>query len=366
MLPPWHVLFSQQPWQLLGPHKGPPSGRVMIPPPPAPPPGPPPMLPPNPPPVPRVMHSPSRQSWPGAQTWQINALLPHAATLLPGWQSPLSSQQPEQFERRQRGTTVLLSQATKSNPSARPKTVSNQRERSGIDGIELWHACALRRERVMSIAFFDLDKTLISVNSGRLWVSREWVMGRISKRQAARALLWLTQYRLGLATIEGAVAQALLGLKGTAASDIKDRSDALYDSRLRALFRPGALRALEEHRRRGDVCVLLTSSLNYLADRVGAELGFDAVLCNRLEVDGGLHTGRTVGPICFGEGKLTHARHEAQTRRVALGDCCFYTDSFSDLSVMEAVGRPVAVNPDPRLRRRARRKGWEIADWGSP
>jgi|CXWL01.1.fsa_nt_gi HAD superfamily hydrolase (TIGR01490 family) len=218
----------------------------------------------------------------------------------------------------------------------------------------------------MSIAFFDLDKTLISVNSGRLWVGRELAMGRLSKRHAARALIWLAQYRLGLATIEGVVAEALLGLKGTAEHDIKARSDALYETRLRTLVRPGAKRALSEHRQRGDVCVLLTSSLNYVADRVGAELAFDAVLCNRMEVTDGLHTGRTVGPICFGAGKLTHARNEAQARHVSLGECCFYTDSFSDLSVMEAVGRPVAVNPDPRLRRRARHRGWEIADWGSP
>lgn len=219
----------------------------------------------------------------------------------------------------------------------------------------------------MAIAFFDLDKTLISVNSGRLWIGRELAMGRLSKRHAARALLWLAQYRLGLATIEGVVEEALLGLKDTAAQDIKDRSDALYESRLRALFRPGAKPAIWAHRQKGDACVLLTSSLNYVADRVGADLGFDAVLCNRLEVSAqGLHTGRTVGPLCFGSGKLAHARNEAQTRKVSLNDCCFYTDSFSDLSVMEAVGRPVAVNPDPRLRLRARHRGWEIADWGSP
>jgi len=51
---------------------------------------------------------------------------------------------------------------------------------------------------------------------------------------------------------------------------------------------------------------------------------------------------------------------------VRLSDCAFYTDSFSDVPVLEAVGQPVAVNPDPRLRRRANKRGWRIVDWGTP
>jgi hypothetical protein len=82
IFPPRHTLLSQQPWQLLAPHIGPPSKGM---PPPAPPPIPPPMPPPVPPSrVPPVMHSPAMQAWPGAQTSQISALAPHAATWVPG------------------------------------------------------------------------------------------------------------------------------------------------------------------------------------------------------------------------------------------------------------------------------------------
>jgi phosphoserine phosphatase len=90
---------------------------------------------------------------------------------------------------------------------------------------------------------------------------------------------------------------------------------------------------------------------------VAEDLGLDDVLCNRFEVDEtGAHTGRPVGTLCFGAGKLDYAEVYAGDRGVSLADCWFYTDSFSDLPVLERVGHPVVVNPDPRLRREAERR----------
>jgi HAD superfamily hydrolase (TIGR01490 family) len=219
----------------------------------------------------------------------------------------------------------------------------------------------------MRIAFFDLDQTLLSVNSARLWIRREVALGQISKAQAARAGLWLLQYELGFASAEQAVGRAISTLAGTRADDLRERTKSFYERQVRLLFRPGALAELERRRGANDACVLLTSSSNYMAELVLDELSFDGLLCNRLEVDTeGFHTGRTVGPLCFGSGKLMHAVAEAERRGVALKDCSFFTDSFSDVPVLEAVGRAVAVNPDRRLRRYALKRGWEVVDWGRP
>src|SRR5262249_50238053 len=93
----------------------------------------------------------------------------------------------------------------------------------------------------------------------------------------------------------------------------------------------------------------------------------DEVLCNRFEVDGqGVYTGRVSGALCFGLGKLAHARTFAQRAGMRLSDASFYTDSYAGLPVLEAVGRPVAVNPDGRLRHEAMRRRWEVVDWGVP
>lgn len=218
----------------------------------------------------------------------------------------------------------------------------------------------------MGIAFFDLDKTILSVNSGSLWVRREVALGHLSKRQALRAAAWLARYTLGFASAEVMVADAVAQLSGTDARPLRERTEQFFTQEVRHTYRPGALQAIERHRAAGDPLVMLTSSTNYLAQLVADELGFAQVLCNTLEVVEGRHTGKVVGRVCFGEGKLTHAERSASILNARLQDAVFYTDSFSDLPVLAAVGRPVAVNPDLRLRRHAARRGWAVVDWGVP
>jgi HAD superfamily hydrolase (TIGR01490 family) len=219
----------------------------------------------------------------------------------------------------------------------------------------------------MAIAFFDLDKTLLAVNSGALWIRREFEQGHITRLQALRASYWLARYHLGFVSMQDALVQAISHLQGTGEQHVRERTVLFYEGHVRSQYRPGALRALEQHRAAGDKLVLLTSSSGYLAELVARDLGLDAILCNRFEVDAsGVYTGRPLGEVCFGEGKRFYARACAAETGVPLSACAFYTDSYSDLPVMEVVGRPVAVHPDRRLRREALRRGWPVVDWGVP
>lgn len=219
----------------------------------------------------------------------------------------------------------------------------------------------------VGIAFFDFDGTLITVNSAILWVRQEVTVGRMKPWQALQAAAWLAKYQLGFAEIHQSFERAISALAGSAEGELRERTKSFYESRIRSLYRPGALRALEEHRGRGDRLVLLTSAPTYLSELVVGELKLDGMLCNRFEVNAqGIHTGRTVGALCYGIGKLSHAKAFAERGGVGLANCAFYTDSYSDLPVLEAVGRPVAVNPDRRLRRAAVQRGWELVDWGRP
>lgn len=219
----------------------------------------------------------------------------------------------------------------------------------------------------MTIAFFDLDKTLLAVNSATLWMRQELALGHITRWQALRASAHLMRYHLGVASLREALLEAIASLEGSAQRHMRERTTGFYRTHVRSQFRPGALRALEEHRAAGEKLVLLTSSSDYLSELVAEELRLDAVLCNRFEVDAaGVHTGRPLGEVCFGEGKRLHAEAYASRAGVALSACAFYTDSYSDLPVMQVVGRPVAVHPDHRLRREALRRGWPVVDWGVP
>lgn len=218
----------------------------------------------------------------------------------------------------------------------------------------------------MGVAFFDLDKTLLSKNSGSLWLRHEVRQGRVSAWQAARAAAWLVRYSLGFVNLEPGLRIAIEYLSGVQEDELRRRVHAWYDREVRALYRPGGHAALERHRAQGHRLVLLTSASNYVSERVLDELGLDDFLCNRFEVDeDGRYTGRSRGELCYGAGKLTYAERYATEAGLTLADCTFYTDSMADLPVLEAVGYPVCVNPDPRLKRLAMARGWPVEDWGA-
>lgn len=215
----------------------------------------------------------------------------------------------------------------------------------------------------MAIAFFDLDKTLLSVNSANLWVKREVREGYITRGQALRAGVWIVRYHLGLGAIEEAIGRAIETLDGVPEEVIQERTRRWYEEEVRGLYRPGARRAVAEHKERGDEVVLLTSSSPYVSAPVQEELELDGVLCTRFELVDGVFTGKPQLPLCYGQGKVHHAQRYADERDVALEDCAFYTDSLSDLPMLEVVGDPVVVHPDPRLARVAKKRGWPVVDW---
>ncbi len=215
----------------------------------------------------------------------------------------------------------------------------------------------------MAIAFFDVDKTVISVNSATLWLRRELREGHIGWLQALRGVLWIFLYAVGFARLERAFHAAAAEMTGAKEDDIAARTRAFWEAEIRPLVRAGARAAVERHRARGDLIVLLTTSSPYLTSAIAAEIGADAFLCNYFVVEDGRLAGTLREPLCFGEGKVALAAALAAERGVRLADCAFYSDSYSDLPMLLAVGTPVAVHPDARLRRAALRRGWPVERW---
>jgi HAD superfamily hydrolase (TIGR01490 family) len=216
-----------------------------------------------------------------------------------------------------------------------------------------------------NIAFIDLDKTLISENSASAWLKKHIREGKISVWRTLEACYWILRYRLGLGDLEKDFRSALFTLKGTKESVLLAEFEQLYESHLRKTLRPGALAAVNLHQSKGDALVLLSSSPHHFGRFFVRDLKLDAALCTELEVDNeGYFTGKAIDPICFGKGKLAKAMHFATSNGVALKDCTFYTDSIVDRPVLEAVGYPHCINPDPKLRYLARARGWPVQDWG--
>ncbi len=215
----------------------------------------------------------------------------------------------------------------------------------------------------MSIAFFDIDLTILSVNSARLWIKHELRDGRLSKTQALKGAWWALLYEMGFANMEAAVEKAMASLQGEVEDELAARTHRFYENEIQAKWRPGARKTIEKHQKQGHTIAILSSSSNYMSSLVAKEVGAEEILCNRFEVQEGVLTGQPIRPLCFGPGKLTHARALAEKMQIELQNCYFYTDSYSDLPVLEEVGYPTVVHPDPRLKKEANRQGWPIADW---
>jgi HAD superfamily hydrolase (TIGR01490 family) len=203
----------------------------------------------------------------------------------------------------------------------------------------------------MTIAFFDMDETLISVNSATLWVRYQWRKGELSTTDVVRSFGYLLGYKLAIVDVERLAEDAVLRLKGRAEEDLRKETLGWYAREVQNTIIDEMRAVIEEHRTKGHSCVLLTASSTYVAEALSNDLGLDAFISTRFSVEDGVFTGRLDDGVCWGHSKAQRGRAWAEERSISLKDCWFYTDSYTDLPMLESVGNPVVVNPDPRLAR---------------
>jgi HAD superfamily hydrolase (TIGR01490 family) len=214
------------------------------------------------------------------------------------------------------------------------------------------------------LAFFDLDHTVLSRNTGVLYALFALRQRRLSALDTLRSLRWAFLHRLGKLDVDRAYAKAGALFRGVSGALLQSEAHAWFEREVVRHVRPGARAAIARHRDQGHATVLLTNSSSFIAEAACAALGLDAWLANEILLDEhGLITGHVPRPLCYGTGKVTRARGFADARGARLSDAWFYSDSISDLPMLAEVGTPVAVHPDRRLLRVARERGFTVVDW---
>ena len=214
-------------------------------------------------------------------------------------------------------------------------------------------------------AFFDVDHTLIDVNSGRSWLEREWRLGRLGIFDGVRAMSWLMRYRLGWLDFAACAEYSLQRFRDRLASEIHDELASWAISEIAPRICTQARSAIEAHRQQGHMIALLTSGPSFTARALADHLEIEHLLCTEVEVRDGRVTGKTVAPVCYGPGKVELAERFAQRHQVCLRSSYFYSDSSSDTPMLDRVGFARVINPDPRLRITALRRGWPVERWSS-
>lgn len=210
-------------------------------------------------------------------------------------------------------------------------------------------------------AFFDLDRTVLTKSSSALWARYLRRERRMGWRQMVRLGWWTLQYKLAVMDMGTAVRGLVQDMQGQSEAELIAECDRWFKEMVASCIAARARERIAAHLARGHTVALLTASSNYAAAPVARDLGLgDNVICTRLEVADGVFTGRCVEPVCYGSGKVYWARAFAEERGLEVAASYFYTDSYTDLAMLEAVAHPVAVNPDARLRRLARKQGWPV------
>ena len=213
-----------------------------------------------------------------------------------------------------------------------------------------------------SAAFFDLDRTLISGSSAYTLALQARRAGMIRNVEFVRDAAGAATFKLFGAsddTTDAVKARVLKAVTGMRQSDMQALNVEILP-RLLARLRPEARRLLDRHRQAGRDTYIVSAAPQEIVEPLAHSLGMTSGIGTRSKVFDGRYSGELDGPFCYGAGKVEAMIEIANWNGYELDQCFAYSDSASDLPMLEAVGHPVAVNPDAKLERHARRHGWPI------
>lgn len=215
-------------------------------------------------------------------------------------------------------------------------------------------------------AFFDVDKTILAENSAALYLRALYERGEVDLRTVLSSLGSYVQYKVNLLNIDRFTERTVQRFTGQSEDVLRKEAEAWFGEFVLPVVYPEARRLVERHQERGDVVALVSGATKYVVDPLAEHLGVHHSLHTRMEVREGCFTGRVVQPVCVGEGKIYWLQQLIEREAIDLARSWFYTDSMSDLPLLELVGHPVAVNPDPLLYRTARRRRWPVRLFETP
>ncbi|HEX5497218.1 MAG TPA: HAD-IB family hydrolase [Mycobacteriales bacterium] len=215
------------------------------------------------------------------------------------------------------------------------------------------------------MAVFDLEGTVLASNvvEGYLWARLAESPKSAWPAELAAVLGALPRYLAAERRDRGEFLRSFMRrYEGASEAELRRLvAERLGDALLRRAA-PEAVRRIRAHRRAGHRTVLITGTVDVLVEPLRGL--FDEIVASRLHAADGVYTGFLDRPPLVGEARAAWVRRYTADAGVDLAGSWAYADSYSDRPLLELVGNPVAVNPDPRLYRHAKRRRWTVAEWG--
>ncbi|MEA5445238.1 HAD family hydrolase [Gammaproteobacteria bacterium AB-CW1] len=213
----------------------------------------------------------------------------------------------------------------------------------------------------MKLALFDLDNTLLDGDSDYLWGEHLVAQGVVDGDwYRSENLRYYHAYEAGQLDIREFLAFALRPLAENRRAQLEAWRSDFIESQIMPRIATEALRLVDRHRDAGETPVIVTATNRFVTEPIAQLFGIDHLLATEAEMRDGEFTGEVAGTPCFREGKLIRLQQWLGGNIGVLESAHFYSDSRNDLPLLEAVGHPVAVNPDPALAGIARERGWPM------
>lgn len=218
-----------------------------------------------------------------------------------------------------------------------------------------------------SLALFDLDHTLLPIDSDHEWVEfliRHQLAGDPEAVRRRNDELY-AKYQAGTLTIEESAAVMLGFLKMHSPYDLAKYHEIYMQEVIRPNIKKVATDLVDKHLSNGDLCCLVSATNTFVITPIGRAFAFENIIGTTPEFINGRYTGKFVGTASYKEGKITRVQEWLATLGLSLNDfekSYFYSDSINDLPLLEKVTHPVATNPQDSLRKIAQEKGWAILD----
>ena len=217
-------------------------------------------------------------------------------------------------------------------------------------------------------AFFDLDKTILAKSSSLAFAKPFYEGGLLGRSDVMRSAYAQFVYMLSGATHDQmdkmrAYMSALVS--GWDVAKVKQIVADTIDSIVDPIVYEEAMELIRTHQELGRDVIVISSSGNEVVEPIGERLGVDLAIGTQVAVEDGHYTGEIIF-YAYGEGKAVAMRELAEERGYDLADSYAYTDSLTDLPMLEAVGHPIATNPESELREVAEDRGWPILTFRKP
>jgi HAD superfamily hydrolase (TIGR01490 family) len=217
-------------------------------------------------------------------------------------------------------------------------------------------------------AFFDLDKTIIAKSSTLAFSRSFQAGGLISRRAVLRSAYAQFVYLVGGADHDQMEKMREFLSELCAGWDVQTVRDIVAET-LHTIVDPlvfdEAVSLIEEHQLAGRDVVIVSASGAEVVEPIGEMLGADGVIATRMEIVDGRYTG-AIDHYAYAENKATAIRALAEENGYDLSRSYAYSDSITDVHMLEVVGHPHAVNPDRELRKQATTRGWPVLVFTRP